>query len=294
MAEHGQRRSLCYNAFMDIPKRRLGATGVDVTILGLGGEGILRTFGYEREASRLINEALDLGITYCESARAYSGSEDYYGQALRERRREIFLASKSHARDKAGALLHLEETLKSMKTDHLDLWQIHDVRDRDDLEQIFGPKGALEAFAAAKEQGHVRFIGITGHHDPSILRECMEKHAFDTVLMPVNPAEPKHLSFLAGALPVAERLGMGIVAMKVYLRGLAAKLPWYQTMETFCRFALSQPVTTAVIGCDSVEQLRQNVAFAKAFSPMTDKEMQALVDAVSPFACDLMYYKPAK
>jgi aryl-alcohol dehydrogenase-like predicted oxidoreductase len=181
-----------------------------------------------------------------------------------------------------------------MKTDHLDLWQIHDVRDRTDMEQIFGPKGTLEAFAEAKKQGLVRFIGVTGHHDPSLLRECIESRAFDTVLMPVNPAEPKHQSFLAGVLPVAEQLGMGIVAMKVYLRGLAAKLPWYETMETFYRFALSQPVTTAVIGCDSVEQLRQNVAFAKAFSPLTDKEMQALVDAVSPFACDLMYYKPSK
>ncbi|HTR45654.1 MAG TPA: aldo/keto reductase, partial [Thermodesulfovibrionales bacterium] len=230
---------------MDIPKRKLGATGVDVTILGLGGEGILRTFGREREASRLINEALDLGITYCESARAYSGSEEYYGKALRERRKEIFLASKSHARDKAGALLHLQETLKNMKTDHLDLWQIHDIRDRDDMEQIFAPKGTLEAFAEAKQQGLVRYIGVTGHHDPSLLRECIESRAFDTVLMPVNPAEPKHLSFLAGVLPVAEQLGMGIVAMKVYLRGLAARLPWYETMEPFYRFALSQPVTTA-------------------------------------------------
>ena len=171
---------------MDIPKRRLGATGVDVTILGLGGEGILRTFGHEREASRLINEALDLGITYCESAPAYSGSEDYYGKALRERRKEVFLASKSHARDKAGALLHLQETLKNMKTDHLDLWQIHDIRDRDDMEQIFGPRGTFEAFAEAKKQGLVRFIGVTGHHDPSLLRECIESRAFDTVLMPVS------------------------------------------------------------------------------------------------------------
>jgi len=106
---------------MDIPKRRLGKTGQDVTILGLGGEGVLRTLGQEKEAYRVINRALDLGITYCESARAYAGSESYYGLALKERREEIFLASKSHARDKKGAWTHLHETLRNMKTERLDL-----------------------------------------------------------------------------------------------------------------------------------------------------------------------------
>ena len=113
---------------MEIQKRKLGKTGVDVTLMGLGGEGVLRTFGHDDEAYALINRALDLGINYFESARAYSGSESYYGKALRERRKEIFLTSKSHAQDKKGALEHLQETLKNMKTDHLDLWQVHDVR----------------------------------------------------------------------------------------------------------------------------------------------------------------------
>src|SRR6266702_6720584 len=150
---------------MGIPKRQLGRTGVEVTILGLGGEGILRTHGYEREAYALINRALDLGITYCESARAYDGSESYYGKALRERRSGIFLTSKSHARDKAGALAHLHETLVNMCTDHLDLWQGHDERPADDIELILGEGGAIEACAEARQQGLVRFIGVTGHQD---------------------------------------------------------------------------------------------------------------------------------
>ena len=116
---------------MAIPTRILGKTGQIVTLLGLGGEGVLRTFGQDKEACALINRALDLGITYCESARAYSGSEAYYGKALRERRKEIFLTSKSHDRDKKGALAHLHETLRNMRTDHLDLWQVHDVREED-------------------------------------------------------------------------------------------------------------------------------------------------------------------
>lgn len=147
---------------MEIQKRKLGKTGVDVTLIGLGGEGVLRTFGHDDEARALINRALDLGINYFESARAYSGSETYYGKALRERRKEIFLTSKSHARDRKGALEHLQETLRNMKTDHLDLWQVHDVRTEDDIKEIFGPRGAIEAFAEAKQKGLTRFIGVKG------------------------------------------------------------------------------------------------------------------------------------
>jgi len=172
---------------MEIQKRKLGETGVDVTLIGLGGEGVLRTSGYDDEAYALINRALDLGVNYFESARAYSGSESYYGKALRERRKEIFLTSKSHARDRKGAIEHLQETLKNMKTDHLDLWQVHDVRTDDDVKEIFGQRGAIEAFAEAKQKGLTRFIGVTGHHDPEILKKCISLFDFDTVLLPVNP-----------------------------------------------------------------------------------------------------------
>jgi aryl-alcohol dehydrogenase-like predicted oxidoreductase len=277
---------------MGIPKRQLGRTGVEVTILGLGGEGVLRTHGYEREAYALINRALDLGITYCESARAYDGSESYYGKALRERRSEVFLTSKSHARDKAGALAHLHETLRTMKTDHLDLWQVHDVRTAGDIEEIFGPGGAIEAFVEVREKGLVRFIGVTGHHDPAVIHACIERFPFDTVLLPVNPAEPAHQSFIGEVIPVAREREMGIVGMKVYLHGLASQLPGHTGMDPYLRFALSQPVSTIIIGCDDLMQLEENVRFARAFAPMTDEEQEALVRHVAPFARQLMYYKP--
>lgn len=277
---------------MDIPKRKLGKTGVDVTILGLGGEGVLRTYGYEREADDLINRAIDLGINYFESARAYSGSESYYGRSLRERRKEIFLTSKSHARNKKGALLHLQETLRNMKTDHLDLWQVHDVRTEEEIEEIFGPNGALEAFVEAKDKGLVRFIGVTGHHDPLITKRCLQRFDFDTVLIPVNPAEPAYKSYLTEVIPSAKKKGMGVVGMKVYFRGFADKLPWFETMEPLFRFALSQPITTAVIGCDDVEQLEENVKLAESFSPMTEREILELIRNVSSYARELMYYKP--
>ena len=277
---------------MKLPVRTLGKTGARVTVLGLGGEGVLRTFGHDREAYALINRAIDLGVNYFESARAYSGSELYYGKALKERRKDIFLASKSHARDRKGALAHLRETLQNMQTDYLDLWQIHDVREEAEVKDIFGPGGAIEAFAEAKEEGLVRHIGVTGHHDPDILVKCIGMFDFDTVLMPVNPAEPSYKSFLEKVLPAAQAKKMGIVGMKVYCRGLASRIPWYKTMEPFLHFALSHPITTVVVGCDSVEQLEANVTFAARFEPMPGKQMETLIEKTSPFARQLMYYKP--
>jgi predicted aldo/keto reductase-like oxidoreductase len=276
---------------MGIAKRRLGKTGEDVTILGLGGEGVLRTFGYEKEAYSLINRAIDMGVNYCESARAYSGSESYYGLALKERRGDVFLTSKSHARDRGGALEHLRTTLGNMRTDRLDLWQVHDVRTGDDVERIFGPGGAIEAFLEAREKGLTRFIGVTGHHDPGVIRQCIERFDFDTVLVPVNPAEPAHRSFMEEVVPLALKKGMGVIGMKVYLRGDASRLPWYRSMEPFLRYALSQPITTAVVGCDDPVQLGENAAFANYFSPMSEEEQREIESAVSPVARSLMYYK---
>lgn len=277
---------------MEIPTRELGRTGEAPTILGLGGEGILRTHGYEEEAVELINRALELGITYFESARAYSGSESYYGLALKARRREIFLTSKSHARDKAGAMAHLNETLSHMKTDYLDLWQIHDVRTQEDMDRVFGPGGALEAFDEAKRKGLVRFVGLTGHHDPEIIKGCLSQYDFDTVLIPVNPAEMTVQSFVDEVIPLAREQSMGIIGMKVYLRGFVASIPDFASMELFFRFALSHPISLAVIGCDNVDQLEENVRWARAFKPMDPDEMQAWVEWLSPYAQQLMYYRP--
>ena len=178
-----------------------------------------------------------------------------------------------------------------MKTDHLDLWQVHDVRTDEDIKAIFGPDGALEAFVEARDKGLVRFIGVTGHQNPTIIKRCIEKYNFDTVLMPVNPAEPAYKSFIDEVLPLARSKGMGVIAMKLYFRGLAVRIPGVSTLEPFYRFALSHEVDTAVIGCDDVAQLENNVSFAGSFEPMSDGEIKELVDRVSPYADRLMYYK---
>ncbi len=273
-----------------LPKRSLGRTGVEVTCLGLGGEGVLRTFGREEEAREVIARALDLGIDYFESARAYSGSEEYYGLALGERRREIFLTSKSHDRTASGARRHLETTLANMKTDWLDLWQVHDLRSAEDLAEIFGPGGAIEAFDRARREGLVRFVGVTGHQDPAILLQAFDRYDFDTVLMPVNPAEAAWLSFPETVLPEAVRRGMGVIGMKVLCRGLGLRVPGLGTAAPWIRYALGHGVATVVVGCDDPSQVEVNSAAASE-PPQTAAERSELEEMVAPYARSLMYYK---
>ena len=274
-----------------LPKRSLGRTREQVTILGLGGEGVLRTFNREGEAVSLIHRAIDLGITYFESARAYSGSESYYGMALRERRKDIFLTSKSHERTVDGALKHLETTLENMGTDFLDLWIVHDVRTIKDLDSMFGSNGAIKAFEKAKNDKRVRFIGISGHRNPTILSRALDLYPFDAVLMPINPAEPQYWSFLDDVLPKAQKKGIGILGMKALSRGSCVKFLGAESVEKFLGFALTQPISTVVVGCETAEQLEMNVQIARSFKPMTKKDQDFLIDEVKPFARELMYYK---
>ncbi len=275
---------------MALPRRALGRTGEEVTILGLGGEGVLRTFGYERQAQALIAAALEAGITYFESARAYSGSEGYLGQGLKGHRDRIFLTSKSHGRSRAEAEQHLAATLKNLNTDHLDLWQVHDVRTQADLEALTAPGGALEAFRAAKEEGKTRFVGVTGHHDPQVLRRALDLYDFDTVLLPVNPAEPYAQSFLPLAREALDR-GLGVVGMKVLCRGLLPELR-VSPVKDLVAYALSQPVSLVVIGADNAAQVRELAQAARNFVPLSPEAQHELEDFVTPFARGLMYYKP--
>jgi len=273
------------------PKRPLGKTGEEISILGLGGEGLLRSFDREKEAVSLIHRAIDLGITYFESARAYAGSESYYGIALAERRKEVFLASKSHERTAEGVLKHLETTLANMKTNFLDLWMVHDVRSMNDLDLLFGPKGAVKAFEVAQRNKLVKWIGISGHRNPTILCRAIDLFPFDAVLMPINPAECHYRPFLDEILPKAQEKGMGILGMKVFSRGVCFKIFESEPAEKFLRFALAQPISAVVVGCETIEQLEMNARIARSFGPMTKKEQEIIIDKVKYYARELMYYK---
>lgn len=256
-------------------KRTLGKTGVSVTSFGLGGEGLLRTWARLPEGVELIWRALELGVTYFDCAHAYAASEDYHGEVWGEHpglRENVFLCSKSGQRTKLGARRELEMTLRRMRVSYLDLWQIHDVRTEEQWEQIMGPGGALEAFVQAYQAGLVRYIGITGHHDPAVLERAIGEFEFHTLLMPVNPAEEKLSGFLDTLLPAAVAKGMGVIGMKVMGGGSLPEIG--MPPGALVRFALSQPISVAIIGCNTVAELEQNLADAQ--QPFSDDDRAAL------------------
>jgi predicted aldo/keto reductase-like oxidoreductase len=269
-------------------------------LFALGGEGVLRTHGRADEAIRVVDRALQHGVNYCDTAPAYDSSMDYYGAALGERRQHLFLASKSHDRTRDGSLRLLENSLRRLKTDHLDLWQLHDLRTSRDLNAIFSRGGALEAFIQARDEGRVRFLGITGHHDPAILLEAMARYPFDTVLVALNAADVHRLSFIKTVLPEAVRQGMGVIGMKVYGQGALlrdsqagrfSQRGGLSTQEAM-GYVLSLPgVTTVVIGCSTPEEVDENARIAREFTPLDDSTMRSLEARTQPHAPEMNYYK---
>jgi aryl-alcohol dehydrogenase-like predicted oxidoreductase len=276
-----------------LPVCAFPATGDTVTRLGLGGEGILRTFGRDDEARTVIQAALDEGITYCESARAYSGSESYYGRALASRRPNVFLATKAHDRTKAGARAMLEQSLRALQTSWIDLWQFHDIREPWEIEALDDPDGAYAAFVEAKERGDVRAIGVTGHYDPAILRAALERVPFDAVLLPINPGEGALPDgFERTVIPAARARGMGIVGMKVFARGLlfdprAGGIGCDDALA----YALSADVDVLVVGCDDVSHVRANARAARDARPLDAAERRAIEGRASGVARSLAYYR---
>ena len=275
-------------------KRSFGNSDRKVTIVGLGGEGVLRTFGKEKAAQEVIETALDEGIGYFDSARAYSGSEAYYGLVWTRRpqdRARIFQTSKSGLRTKKEALQELDRTLRNMGTDYLDLWQIHDVRTEEDFQTIAGPGGALEAFTQAKAAGKIRFIGLTGHHDPEILTRAVKAWPIDSVLIPVNPIEGILGGFLTSTIAAARAKGVAIIGMKV-LGGSNYLIPQTGiTADLLIRFALSQPITLAIVGCSTPEEVKTLARIGRHFEPLSPEEQQQILDLYSPYARRLAFYR---
>ncbi len=278
----------------DISKRAFGQTGLQVTCVGLGGEGILRTYGKDGAAGDVIATAASEGIVYFDSARAYAGSQGYFGQFWRENgklRQAVFQTSKSASRDKKGALADLDDSLKTMGTDYLDLWQIHDVRTNADLQAIESPGGALEAFIEAKEKGKVRFIGVTGHHDPAILTEAVRRWPVDTVLMPVNPVEGVLGGFLDGTLVAALDKGIAVIAMKVLGASHYLAPAGGVTAELLLKYALSFDISVAIVGCSTPGEVETLARVGRTFSPLSAQERQEVEGIFRPMAKKLAYYR---
>ena len=283
-----------------IPKRPLGKTGESVSILGIGGSHLAQAKD-EDEAARIVAEAVDNGVNFFDNAWEYHDgrSEIWLGDALVGKRQRVFLMTKvcTHGRGKDVAMTQLETSLKRLRTDHLDLWQVHECIHDDDPELHYAPGGVLEALDLAKRQGKVRFVGFTGHKDPSIHLAMLEKgYAFDTVQMPLNCFDSSFKSFEAQVLPVVNRRRLGAIGMKS-LGGTGVAIQHGAiTAEEGIRYAMSLPVATTVCGIDSLDVLRQNLRIAAGFSPMTAAEMASLKARCAALAGDGRFelYKTTK
>ncbi len=262
--------------------------------IGLGGEGVLRTEGRDPEARAMLEAAYESGIRYFDSAPAYADSERYYGRFWAQhpdRVALVFQTSKSAHRDAKGASADLTRTLSRLGRDHIDLWQIHDLRDMHDIRTIEGQGGALGIFSHARETGTARGIGVTGHHNPSILLHAVQNWDIDSVLLPVNPVEAVIGGFIDGVIPAARERGIGVVGMKTlgagnYILPGSGLLP-----STLIRFALAQDVDLVIVGCSTPEEARFLARMGKDPVPMDEEEQAHIVETFRPFAARLAYYR---
>lgn len=273
-----------------IPKRMLGKTGYHATIFGLGGEGALRTRGYFKEAEAVIKKAVESGINYFDTAPAYQQSRDYLGKFLWKyaKRENVFLSSKTHERSYEETMELVEDSLKRLNTKYIDLLQLHDLREKEDLEEIFSENGAIHALKELKKDGKVRFIGITGHHDPDILIDAIKRYDFDTVLLCVNAGDSYYSPFINSVIPAARGKGMGVIAMKVTAQGHA--LSSISMKEAF-DFSLSKDVDLAIIGCRTPEEVEQNASLARNFRPLSKEELSMIEAKAEDSIAEFNFFK---
>jgi len=300
-----------------MPTRNLGQTGFRARIFGLGGQGALEKANNESLALQMIQRALELGVNYFDTSAIYGGpdrwSERYLGKGLKGSRDQIFIATKTKERTRDAALKNLEVSLKLLDTDHIDSWQLHDVGIQEDVEQIFGKGGAMEALVQARDQKIVRHLGVTGRFRPEALIECIRRFPFDTVLMGVNAADKYYYSFEKDLLPLAVEKQMGIIGMKVMARGrilsswtpppveqqkrswegrgAIATTPGTLTKRETFFYNLSLPISTAIIGCDSIEQVEECAELARSFTPLSQAQMAALETKVEPVAKQALFFR---
>ena len=299
-----------------MPTRNLGKTGYKVGIFSLGGQASIERPHNEDIAVPIIEKALDLGVNYVDTSSIYGGperwSEQYVGKVMKHRRSEVFLATKTKERTREGSMRMIETSLKLLQTDHVDLWQLHDVGTMTDVNEIFAKGGAMEALLEARDQKIVRYLGVTGHYRPDALMEAIHRYSFDTVLMAVNAADPHHFSFSEKLLPLAVEKQMGIIGMKVPARGrilstwtpppveqqkhswegmVLAPTAGTLNMRQAMYYSLSLPVSTVIIGCDTIAQLEENVQLAREFTPLSQQQMAALTEKAEPVAKQSLFFR---
>jgi predicted aldo/keto reductase-like oxidoreductase len=277
---------------MEIPRRPLGTSGVRVSALGLGGYHLAKA-KTEREGIRIVHAAIDAGVTFMDNAWEYheGKSERIMGNAIADRRERVFLMTKvcTHGRDRREAMRQLEQSLRRLRTDYLDLWQIHECAYYNDPERHFMRGGVVDALVEAKRQGKVRFVGFTGHKDPRIhLAMLAQEFPFDTCQLPLNCFDSsfESRSFERQVLPELLRLGIAPIGMKSLGGDGRQVRQKVITAQEGLRYAMSLPVMTTVSGIDSMRVLRQNVRVAAGFKRLSPRQMESLRSRVSEEAAD--------
>ena len=264
-----------------VPKRAMGSTGLQCSILGMGGFH-LGTVKTQEEATEMVAKALDHGINFFDNAWEYHKglSEERVGTALKGKRDQAIVMTKvcTHGRKKDVAMKQLEESLTRLQTDHLDVWQVHECVYYNDPERHFEADGVIEALTLAKQQGKVRFVGFTGHKNPSIHLDMLNRgYQFDTVQMPINPFDPSFRSFEKNVCPVAVSKGMAVFGMKSMGGSGESIVHGALTPTEALSYAMSVPgVSTTISGMDSMEVLDQNLAILKGFKPLSAQQMDEL------------------
>jgi predicted aldo/keto reductase-like oxidoreductase len=274
-----------------IGRRKLGRTDAEVSILGIGGFHIGLSSVSEAEGIRIVRTALDQGINFLDNCWDYNdgASELRMGKALQDGYREkAFLMTKIDGRTAASARQQVEESLRRLKTDHIDLMQIHEVIRPGDPEQAFQPGNVVEVLKQARQEGKIRFIGFTGHKSPEIhlhMIEIADQHGFtfDTVQMPVNALDEHYDSFGQKVIPVAQKHGMAVLGMKPLANGAILKTKTITAVEGL-HYAMSVPVTVTITGCDSMAVLQQALGVARNFKPLDEQQKIAILQKTAPVA----------
>jgi aryl-alcohol dehydrogenase-like predicted oxidoreductase len=294
----GSRAAVATQGQQAIPRHTLGKTGVEVSILALGGViGMQLPPSDKHDPAAIADAALDLGITYFDTAPGYNNgqSETNYGQVLARRRKEVFLACKTGDRSHDGTMRSVEQSLKRLRTDHLDLLQIHGVSAKDDPQAWGKPDGVVTALQKLRDQKVTRFIGVTSHEDAEMLRRAIEMYEFDTLLTTLNPTSHRR-PFRESLLPAANRKQMGVIAMKIMGGGNGCLVtgnpvkkllqPYHDQTDhqvdapSLIRYTLGLPISVAVIGVASIDQLKANIAVVKEAQFMTAAEQRELENVV--------------
>ena len=274
-------------------KRKLGKTGYLVSIFSLGGESAVERRDLPADAEAIVNRALDLGVNYIDTAPAYGmgSSESNIGGVMTYRRREAFLATKTGDRSYDGTMRQVEKSLTRLKTDYLDLYQLHDMQTREDLKQVLAEDGAIKALEQLKSEKVILNMGITGHKDPALLLQAIREYPFECLLIPLNAGDPHYRSFKQELLPEALRQNLGVVAMKVTAVGRIFHKTGVATMKQALGYTLTHPVSTAIIGISNMAELEENVRIAKEFKPFTEEEINHLEALTEPYAGEANFFK---